>query len=285
MYFLTLLFTVSTILVWPRIAGQLRECTAQEAAVGGHFKCLPGCDDNHGEGTSNKYCLSYFPNDGQCYLKPYSREDVLTCNDQVSSSTAPMWLVFVGGSNQYMMLKVMLDVLLELPGDAGYHPAEYYGAQRKTLSHPFVIMTDGPFIFCTHFAYIAYEATGQQLYSEFAVMDFIWDADHNLLKKTAWWWDADCYYCLPNNTQQIFLEVPAPSQGSFRVSYISLHTATDFPQRFDLVVDPDSSWMSLNPTVHVYEEWSGHWGDEDTPQSVHEANIQHLNDRRADGET
>jgi hypothetical protein len=137
MYLLALWFAASTVLVWPRVAAQRRECTAQEAANGGHFKCLPGCDEKHGEGTSDKYCLSYFPDDGRCYLKPYSREDVLTCNDQVSSSTAPMWLVFVGGSNQYMMLKVMLDVLLELPGDAGYDPTEFYNAQRKSQFNTF----------------------------------------------------------------------------------------------------------------------------------------------------
>jgi hypothetical protein len=140
-------------------------------------------------------------------------------------------------------------------------------------------------LFCVVYPYAAYEKTGQELHSELAIMDFVWDANHNLLKKTAWWWDADCYFCLPSNTEEIFLDVPAPSKGSFRLSYVSLHQATDFQERFGLVVNPSSSWMALNPTIHVYEEWTGLWDDYDTPQSVHQANVQYLKDRKANGKT
>jgi hypothetical protein len=115
------------------VSGQLKQCTSQQTAAKGQFKCLDGCDEDHKVGGTKKYCLSYFPDGGNCYLKPYTRNDVLTCNGKVTASTAPMWLVLVGGSNQFMMLKVLLDVLLNLPSTAGYNPTAYYGAHRKYL--------------------------------------------------------------------------------------------------------------------------------------------------------
>jgi hypothetical protein len=31
---------------------------------------------------------------------------------------------------------------------------------------------------------------GKPPYGEVALMDFIWDGNHNLVHKTAWWWDG-----------------------------------------------------------------------------------------------
>jgi hypothetical protein len=130
MYLLALWLIASVILGRSGVDGQTRLCTPQEAAKSGRFTCLDNCDENH-VGASKPYCLSYFPNEGECYLKPYARNDVLTCNGQVTPSSPPMWLVLVGGSNQFLMFKVMLDELLSLPGNAGYNPDAYWGAHRK----------------------------------------------------------------------------------------------------------------------------------------------------------
>jgi hypothetical protein len=117
-------------------------------------------------------------------------------------------------------------------------------------------------------------------------MDFVWDANKNLLRKTAWWWDADCYYCLPSETQEVFLDVPPVTTGSFRISYANIHYADEFPNRFDLIVSPGSNWLSAHPKIHVYMEWSGMWGDYDVTSTVHENNLKYLNARRtSEGDT
>lgn len=127
--------------------------------------------------------------------------------------------------------------------------------------------------------HIDYADTGDILYSEIALMDFVWDAEHQILRRTAWWWDGACYYCLPSNTEEIFLDVPSATKGSFRISYANLHYAQDFPTIFDQTVAPGSDWLSLNPAIHVYIEWTGFWGDWDVDSTGHAANLQHLQDR------
>lgn len=104
--------------------------------------------------------------------------------------------------------------------------------------------------------FVTYFDSGD-LYSEIAIMDFVWDADHNILRKTAWWWDPACYYCLPSTTEEIFLDVPPATLGSFRLSYANIHTADEFTNRMDLVVSAGSDWLSLNPSIDVYMEWTG----------------------------
>jgi hypothetical protein len=117
------------------------------------------------------------------------------------------------------------------------------------------------------------------LYSEIALMDFVWDAEHRSIRRTAWWWDGACYYCLPSNTEEIFLDVPSATMGSFRISYANLHFADEFQARFDLLVSPGSNWLSVNPTIHIYIEWTGFWGDWDIGTDVHEGNLQHVQNR------
>jgi hypothetical protein len=129
--FLTLQIGLLTLVVWTSAAETLYPCTPQQAATDGSFKCLPNCDENHKVYGTDQYCLNYFPNGGQCYLEPYARQDVLSCNGQLSSSSPPMWLVLIGGSNQFLMLKTLLDNLLNLPGNAGYNPTAYWNAHRK----------------------------------------------------------------------------------------------------------------------------------------------------------
>jgi hypothetical protein len=129
--FLTLQIGLVALVIQSIAAETLYQCTPQQAATDGSFKCLPNCDENHKVYGTDQYCLNYFPNGGQCYLKPYARQDVLSCNGQLSSTTPPMWLVLIGGSNQFLMLKTLLDNLLNLPGNAGYNPTAYWNAHRK----------------------------------------------------------------------------------------------------------------------------------------------------------
>jgi hypothetical protein len=93
------------------------------------------------------------------------------------------------------------------------------------------------------------------LQSEIALLDFVWDSNHNLVKKVAWWWDDACYYCLPHQTVEIFGDAPAAENGAFRLSYANLHFAEDFPAIFDKVVSSESAW--LNSNIDVYLEWTG----------------------------
>lgn len=131
MLYLLALGFVGVAVVWQPVSAETRyECTKEQAATDGYFECLPGCDDNH-YGNGYKYCLNYFPDGGNCYMKPYTREQIMTCNGQVGPNDPPMWLVLIGGSNQYIMLKEMLDDLLNLPPDAGYNPTAYWNAHRK----------------------------------------------------------------------------------------------------------------------------------------------------------
>jgi hypothetical protein len=61
-------------------------------------------------------------------MKPYDRDDILTCNGGVDADTPPIWFVLIGGSNNYFMLKVILDKLLDLPADAVYDPKLHWNA-------------------------------------------------------------------------------------------------------------------------------------------------------------
>jgi hypothetical protein len=116
----------------------LNQCTPHQATQDGVFRCLNGCDEHHMVSNEQygprKYCLNYFPDGGNCYMKPYTKPEILSCNGKAGGSNPPMWLIFIGGSNQYMMLKTMLDELLDLPGNAGFDPAKYWGAKCKLLS-------------------------------------------------------------------------------------------------------------------------------------------------------
>jgi hypothetical protein len=117
------------------------QCTAEQAAEDGRFACLDGCDENHMVDGWLPYCLSYFPDEGLCYMKPYAREDVMTCNGQNGVTDPPMWLVSIGGSNNYMMFKVMVDMMLELPPDAGYDPKRYWNATGEYLTQLPALLT------------------------------------------------------------------------------------------------------------------------------------------------
>ena len=121
--------------------------------------------------------------------------------------------------------------------------------------------------------------TGDIPNSEIALMDFIWDAEHQILHRTARWGDGACLICLPSNTEEIVLDVPSATLGSFRISYANIHFVQDFPTKFDMIMVPGSDWLSLNPTIHVNMEWTGFWGDSDVNSTYHARNLQHLQDR------
>lgn len=201
-------------------------CTASQTVTDGRFACQEACDEPHLTSPYPHYCLGYFPDDGDCYLKPYEREDIMTCNNQFSEIDPPRWQVFAGGSNNFFMLKALLDTLLELPFNTTYDPAKNWNA------------TD-------------------VIYSEIATLDFIWDADHKLIHSTAHWWPPGCYYCLPYQTESIFNGVPKATPGSYRLSYANLHFADEFPNRLDRMITPGSDWLSENPAIDVYMEWTG----------------------------
>jgi hypothetical protein len=75
--------------------------------------------------------------------------------------------------------------------------------------------------------------------------------------------------------------VPAAAAGQVRISYLNIHTADKFQDRFNRIAKPGSPWLAANPRIMVWEEWSGIWDDADTPQSVHEGNIQYMKNRQA----
>ena len=106
----------------------MEPCTSDQALVDGRFSCLENCDENHLAYGFYQYCLNYFPNDGTCYLKPYDRLDMMTCNGNFQPTDPPHWIVFIGGSNDYFMVKTMLDMLLDLPNNATYNPQLYWNA-------------------------------------------------------------------------------------------------------------------------------------------------------------
>jgi hypothetical protein len=108
------------------------QCTPRQAEKEGYFECLTDCDENHyttGVYGPKKYCLNYFPNEGNCYMKPYTKPDILSCGGKAGGQNPPMWIILIGGSNNYMMLKTLLDEMLDLPGTAGYDPKTYWNAQ------------------------------------------------------------------------------------------------------------------------------------------------------------
>jgi hypothetical protein len=123
----------------PVVFGEtLYQCTPEQAESDGLFKCLSNCDENHiaqGQFGPKKYCLSYFPDGGHCYMKPYERSDILNCNGEAGGSNPPMWFIFAGGSNMFMMFKTLLDELLDLPGNAGYNPRDYWNAPCKATQY------------------------------------------------------------------------------------------------------------------------------------------------------
>jgi hypothetical protein len=112
------------------IASSKIQCSSKEASEDGYFSCLAGCDENH-HNKSNPYCLSYFPDNGNCYLKPFTRSDILTCNGRYGAEQPPQWYVVLGGSNTGFTMKVLLDLLLDLPPEAKYDPKLHWNASSK----------------------------------------------------------------------------------------------------------------------------------------------------------
>jgi hypothetical protein len=82
------------------------------------------------------------------------------------------------------------------------------------------------------------------------------------------------------NLQKRFLEAPAATAGSLRISFVNMHVASTFKNRFLRVVKPGSPWLSAHPSIHIHEEWSGMWDDADVPQSLHEDNINYVKGRQ-----
>jgi hypothetical protein len=80
--------------------------------------------------------------------------------------------------------------------------------------------------------------------------------------------------------QKRFLEAPAATAGSLRISFVNMHVASTFKNRFLRVVKPGSPWLSAHPSIHIHEEWSGMWDDADVPQSLHEDNINYVKGRQ-----
>jgi hypothetical protein len=81
--------------------------------------------------------------------------------------------------------------------------------------------------------------------------------------------------------QDIFRNVPNPSAGSVRISYINMHQASQFQDRMHRVLEPGTAWLNAHARLQIWEEWSGLWGDSGTSQSTHESNIYYLKNRQA----
>jgi hypothetical protein len=140
---LLLLISLTVIALYDPTAA-LYQCTPQQAKNVGAFKCLSNCDENHiaqGQYGPKKYCLNYFPNGGSCYMKPYTRTEIFSCNGKAGGSNPPMWIIMVGGSNMFMMVKTLIDKMLNLPGNAGYNPAKYWGAQSTSDVNVFAVVS------------------------------------------------------------------------------------------------------------------------------------------------
>jgi hypothetical protein len=131
---LSTLLLVSTIYCRLVYSDTLFQCTPNQAKTDGTFKCLDNCDEDHQVTNGPKprqYCLSYFPNGGNCFLKPYTKPEIMSCGGTAGGNNPATWIIFVGGSNMQMMFKTLIDVMLELPGNAGYDPARYWNAHCK----------------------------------------------------------------------------------------------------------------------------------------------------------
>jgi hypothetical protein len=270
------LFVVSILLNFEWIASvQFRhQCTSQEAALDGTFECINDCDQNHAYGGT-PYCLSYLPAGGDCFMKAYSREQILSCGGKTSGRNH--WVVYVGGSNmvsssylfisisltsflvksgfclviathQFLELKMMLDFLLELPIDAPYSPQDNWDADADVPT-----------------------------WAELGQLDFIWDSDLNPIYRSAYgFYSSQCYYCMRPNAADEFNNVPVPSSGAFRVSYISMHTLNEVIERFSFVVSEDSSWLATNPIIDIRIEWTGFWGDWSISEAEPKAILDHF---------
>eukprot|EP01031_Cornospumella_fuschlensis_P037082 gene37082-45009_t len=229
--------------------GGLSRCSARDAEKDGDYTCFGGCNTNSIY-NGYRYCLNYLPNNGGCYLEPLDRDKMFTCHGRYSSTSRNHWHIFIGGSNQYMMMKTMLDTLLEIPTGSVFTPEDQWNSSVPNNY-------------------------------ELPLMDFIWDADHNSIKRRAFdWYPGE--YTIPPEMVEIYMDVPTVSDaGSFRVSYANLHTADQFIARFENIVHPNSTWLPTNPIIDIYFEWSGRWGDWWVDENVHSQNLEYLNSRIA----
>ncbi|RYG68504.1 hypothetical protein EON64_05035, partial [archaeon] len=149
-----------------------------------------------------------------------------------------------------MMMKTMLDTLLEVPTGSIFNPEDHWNSSVPNNS-------------------------------ELPLMDFIWDSQHNSIKRRAFDWYQGKYN-FPPDMVEIYMDVPTVSEtGSYRVSYANLHTADEFIARFKNIVHPNSTWLATNPIIDIYFEWSGRWGDWWVGSDVHIENLQYLNTRIA----
>jgi hypothetical protein len=241
----------------------LERCSKSQAAVGGSFFCFPECDSGH-NAWGKPYCLNYFPDNGKCYMQPFSRLDMLTCNNKITKSSGNnKWLIVLGGSNSFFMMKPFVDILLEQPSNTTYDPKKYWNAYGNADPE-----------------------------HELAMMDFVFDSNHKNTHKNsaAFEYTAQCTsYCLPKNTLTQLMNAPPPdnSGGSFRLTYLSLHLLNEFISKFDIAMNPDSPWLLPTPSggsthVDVLLEWTGIWGDYSTvTEADHVNNINHLAARQA----
>eukprot|EP01052_Picozoa_sp_SAG31_P006611 SAG31_NODE_305_length_18002_cov_7.242808_11_plen_683_part_00 len=104
-----------------------RRCTGEAALRAGQAECLPA-DIISREFTAEvtetwapdwvperkRDCLygTYFADGGACALRLFSKADILNCHKEEMDTTGKRTrLIFIGGSNQYNMVKAMLDIL------------------------------------------------------------------------------------------------------------------------------------------------------------------------------
>ena len=93
------------------------QCSTNEAV---RFACCNDCDEEHVY-SDEQYCLTYLPDSGICFMKSYDRDSILACHEDNTSNTNPNhWLVFTGGSNIFSALKVLSDLLIEVPFNSSY---------------------------------------------------------------------------------------------------------------------------------------------------------------------
>lgn len=224
------------------------QCSSKEAAANGKFHCFDDCDSNHlFDGT--QYCLTYLPDGGSCYMKPYTKQDILVCDHNSSETRDNHWLVWTGGSNMFFVLKVLSDMLIEVPVDSWYDPWLYYNANSSV--------------------------TGVD---EMALIDIVVDAEGNVIHKSYYGFFNRWY--LPPDAVDIFMSAPTPPSGGFRISYLSMHLLSEFQEHFNTMVDASSEWVTTPHKMDVYIEWTGLWGDGSTvTQEDHMSNINFLKQR------
>lgn len=93
---------------------KIRRCSSAEAITAGRVRCM-----KRDELFS---CDTYFPSGGDCGLKFFrAAPDLSKCAP--TEASGPTWLIFMGGSNLWLSVKALADVMLSRPDTYPHHRA------------------------------------------------------------------------------------------------------------------------------------------------------------------